>query len=112
MDEFRKTMLTGQHINHLVDYPNSAQVFPGVDLKSGVCYFLWNIEHDGDCAVTLIRGDDVVGPTKRKLGEYDVFIRDKRAAVILKKVLKHEEPSFEGLLTGDTPFGFSSVRLN
>ena len=108
MDEFRKTMLGGRHLNALVDYPNSAQVFPGVDLKSGVCYFLWDREHDGDCAVTLIREDDVVGPTDRKLDEYDVFIRDERAAVILKKVLKKEEPSFEDLLTGDTPFGLAT----
>jgi site-specific DNA-methyltransferase (adenine-specific) len=108
MDEFRKTMLTDRHISHLVDYPNSAQVFPGVDLKSGVCYFLWDRQHDGDCAVTLIRDDDVVGPTNRELDEYDVFIRDERAAVILKKVLKQEEPSFENLLTGDTPFGLAT----
>jgi site-specific DNA-methyltransferase (adenine-specific) len=72
MDEFRKTMLSDRHISHLVDYPNSGQVFPGVDLKSGVCYFLWDHEHDGDCAVTLVRDDNVVGPTNRKLGEYDV----------------------------------------
>ena len=108
MDEFRKTMLSGRHISQLVDYPNSAQVFPGVDLKSGVCYFLWDREHDGDCIATLIREHDVVGPTNRKLDEYDVFIRDERAAVILKKVLKQEEPSFEDLLTGDTPFGLAS----
>jgi site-specific DNA-methyltransferase (adenine-specific) len=108
MDEFRKTMLTDRHISHIVDYPNSAQVFPGVDLKSGVCYFLWNRESDGDCAVTLIRDYDIVGPTNRKLDEYDVFIRDERAAVILKKVLKHEEPSFADLLTGDTPFGLAT----
>ncbi len=108
MDEFRKTMLGDRHLSALVDYPNSAQVFPGVDLKSGVCYFLWDREHEGDCAVTLIRDQDVVGPTKRKLDEYDVFIRDERAAVILKKVLKKEEPSFEDLLTGDTPFGLAT----
>lgn len=108
MDEFRKSMLSGRHITHLVDYPNSAQVFPSVDLKSGVCYFLWDNEHKGDCTATLIRGDEVVGPTKRKLDEYDVFIRDERAAVILKKVLKHKEPSFEDLLTGDTPFGLAT----
>ena len=108
MEEFRKTMLSGQHINHLVDYPNSAQVFPSVDLKSGVCYFLWDHEHKGDCDATLIRGDEVVGPTKRKLDEYDVFIRDERAAEILKKVLKQKEPSFEDLLTGDTPFGLAT----
>jgi site-specific DNA-methyltransferase (adenine-specific) len=62
MDEFRKTMLGDRHLSALVDYPNSAQVFPGVDLKSGVCYFLWDSAHDGECAATLIRGDDVVGP--------------------------------------------------
>jgi site-specific DNA-methyltransferase (adenine-specific) len=114
MDEFRKTMLSDQRISHLVDYPNSAQVFPGVDLKSGVCFFLWDSEHKGGCAVTLIRDQDVVGPTIRKLDEYDVFIRDERAARILKKVLKLKEPSFEDLLTGDTPFGlatnFSAIK--
>ena len=108
MDEFRKTMLADRHISHLVDYPNSAQVFPGVDLKSGVCYFLWDHEHDEDCVVTLIREQNVVGPTSRKLDEYDVFIRDERAAVILKKVLHQQEPSFADLLTGDTPFGLAT----
>ena len=108
MAEFRKTMLSDPHISHLVDYPNSAQVFPGVDLKSGVCYFLWDRAHDGNCVVTLIRDQDVVGPSSRKLDEYDVFIRDKRAAVILNKVLKLEEPSFKDLLTGDTPFGLAT----
>jgi site-specific DNA-methyltransferase (adenine-specific) len=108
MDQFRKAMLTDGHISRLFDYPNSAQVFPGVDLKSGVCYFLWNREYNGDCAVTLIRDGDVIGPTIRKLNEYDVFIRDERAAGILQKVLTHKEPSFESLLTGDTPFGLAT----
>jgi site-specific DNA-methyltransferase (adenine-specific) len=108
MEEFRKTMLTNRRVRHLVDYPNSAQVFPGVDLKSGVCYFLWDGEHTGDCTVTLIRGEDVIGPTIRKLDEYDVFIRDARAAAILQKVLSQKEKSFEELLTGDTPFGLAT----
>jgi len=108
MDDFRKTMLGDRHIRALVDYPNSAQVFPGVDLKSGVCYFLWDREHDGDCDVTLVRDDEIVGPSQRKLNEYDVFIRDERAASILKKVISKAEDSFEDLLTGDTPFGLAS----
>ena len=108
MDEFRKKTLGDRHIRTMVDYPNSAQVFPGVDLKSGVCYFLWDREHDGDCSVTLIRDRDVVGPSRRKLNEHDVFIRDERAAAILKKILVKGERSFEELLTGDTPFGLAS----
>jgi site-specific DNA-methyltransferase (adenine-specific) len=108
MDQFRKSMLTSRHLRTLVDYPNSAEVFPGVDLKSGICYFLWSKDYMGDCAVTLIRNEDVVGPTNRRLDEYDVFIRDERAARILKKVLKPGGPSFENLLTGDTPFGLAT----
>lgn len=105
MDDFRRTMLSNRHVRHLVDYPNSAQVFPGVDLKSGVCYFLWDRDHEGECASTLVRDGQIVGPTIRRLDEYDVLIRDARAATILQKVLAHNEPSFEEVLTGDTPFG-------
>lgn len=108
MDDFRKTMLGDRRLSTLVDYPNSAQVFPGVDLKSGVCYFLWDREYNGECSVTLVRDQEVIGPTSRKLGEYDVFIRDGRAAAILDKVLQKNEASFEGLLTGDTPFGLAT----
>ncbi|WP_137803348.1 hypothetical protein [Caulobacter sp. 3R27C2-B] len=57
--------------------------------------------------MTLIR-DETVGPTSRRLDEYDVFIRDERAARILKKVLDPKEPSFSDLLTGDTPFGLAT----
>lgn len=108
MDEFRKTMLGDRSLSSLVDYPNSAQVFPGVDLKSGVSYFLWDREHKGDCKVTLIRNQDVTGPTSRRLDEFDVFIRDERAVKILKKVLAKDESSFESMLTGDTPFGLAT----
>lgn len=107
MDDFRRRMLSDRHISHLVDYPNSSQVFPGVDLKSGVCFFLRGRDYQGDCAVTLVR-DETVGPTSRRLDEYDVFIRDERAAGILKKVLDSKEPSFSDLLTGDTPFGLAT----
>lgn len=108
MDDFRRSMLADRHVRSLVDYPNSAEVFPGVDLKSGICYFLWDRDNEGECDSTLIRGADVSGPNPRKLDEYDVLIRDARAATILKKVLAFKEPSFQDLLTGDTPFGLAT----
>lgn len=108
LEDFRRSMLSSQHIRRLVDYPNSTQIFPEVDLKSGVCYFLWDTAYFGLCSSTLIRGDTVIGPVPRKLDEHDVFIRDTRAAAILKKVLAQEAPSFELLLTGDTPFGLAT----
>jgi site-specific DNA-methyltransferase (adenine-specific) len=108
MDEFRKTMLGDRHLRELVDYPAASDVFPGVEIKAGVCYFLWDAAHKGDCKVTTIRGGEVLGPIQRNLGEYDVFVRDARAVTILQKVLARREPSINTILTRDTPFGLAS----
>ncbi|HEX9046004.1 MAG TPA: Eco57I restriction-modification methylase domain-containing protein [Verrucomicrobiae bacterium] len=108
MDEFRKTMPGDGQMRELVDYPAASDVFPGVEIKAGVCYFLWDAAHEGNCMVTTIRGGEVIGPIERNLGEYDVFVRDARAVTILKKVLDRREPSINTILTRDTAFGFAS----
>ncbi|MDY0038179.1 MAG: Eco57I restriction-modification methylase domain-containing protein [Zoogloea oleivorans] len=108
LSEFRQAMLGDRRMRELVDYPAANDVFPGVEVKAGVCYFLWDAAHDGDCNVTTIRGEEVVGPMVRNLGEYDVFVRDGRAMSILRKVQKHEEPSVNTILARDKEFGWTS----
>jgi site-specific DNA-methyltransferase (adenine-specific) len=107
MDEFRKEMLGSNKLLRLVDYPVSSEVFPSVEVKGGICYFLWSNSHRGPCNVKVIRGD-VESTSLRKLDEYDVFVRDPRAIEILRKVLKAEEPSITNILTSDTPFGIAT----
>ena len=108
LSEFRRTMLEDRRIRKLVDYPVASEVFPGVEVKGGVCYFLWERDTEGDCAVTTVRGDDIVGPVNRTLGEYDIFVRDIRAVEILHKVLKFGEPSITEILSVDKEFGWTS----
>ena len=108
LSEFRRTMLDDRRIRKLVDYPVASDVFPGVEVKGGVCYFLWERDTEGDCAVTTVRGDEVVGPVNRNLGEYDVFIRDSRALDILRKVQRKKEPSIIEILSVDKEFGWTS----
>jgi len=108
LNEFRQTMLSDQRLRDLVDYPAAADVFPGVEIKAGVCYFLRDSSHDGDCNVTTIRGSEIVGPVKRNLGEYDVFVRDARAVKILHKVLDQREASINTILARDKEFGWTS----
>jgi site-specific DNA-methyltransferase (adenine-specific) len=108
LSEFRQTMLSDQRIRELVDFPAANDVFPGVEVKAGVCYFLWDAAHDGACNVTMIRGGETVGPVKRRLDEYDVFVRDSRAISILHKVLKHQEKSINTILARDKEFGWTS----
>ncbi len=58
LDEFRANMLADKHIKELVDYPNASDCFPGVEIKGGVSYFVWDSQHDGDCTIRTILGDE------------------------------------------------------
>ena len=108
LDEFRQSMLGDRRMRELVDYPAAMDVFPGVEIKAGVCYFLWDSTYKGPCNVTTIRGGETLGPTPRNLSEFDVFVRDGRAVSILQKVLARKEPSINSILTRDTAFGLAS----
>lgn len=108
MDEFRQSFLGGGHLRELSDFPASSEVFPGVEIKAGVCYFLWDSAHKGDCNVTTFRGGEVLGPFSRRLDEYDIFVRDGRAISILHKVLGREEAPINSILSRDTTFGLAS----
>ena len=108
LSDFRRTMLEDRRIRKLVDYERMDEVFPGVDFEGGVCFFLWDRDNKGDCAVTTVRGDDVVGPVDRNLAEYDILVRDSRALKILRKVLSAGEASITGILSVDKEFGWTS----
>jgi site-specific DNA-methyltransferase (adenine-specific) len=107
LDEFRKEMLGSHDLVSLVDHPVSSEVFPGVEVKGGICYFLWEASHDGPCEVTVVRGGEGHTST-RQLDDFDVFVRDPRAVEILQKVLKAGGGSITELLTADTPFGLAT----
>lgn len=108
MDEFRAKMLSSGQLRELVDFPISKDIFPGVEVKGGICYFLWEHSYIGKTNVTMIRGDDVMGPIARDLDEFNVFVRDPRAVNILRKIQAKEEPSIIDILTNDTPFGIAT----
>jgi site-specific DNA-methyltransferase (adenine-specific) len=108
LDEFRAEMLNGGHIRSLTDFPDSASAFPGVQIKGGICYFLWDRDQTGSCNVTRVSEGSENLQTNRELGEFDVFIRDERALGILRKIIAKDEPSVVPLLSGDTPFGIAT----
>lgn len=108
LSEFRRGMLADRRMKKLVDYPVASEIFPGVEIKGGACYFLWERDREGDCEVTTVRGDEVVGPVSRNLSEFDVFVRDSRSVKILRKILRFNEPSIMELLSVDKEFGWTS----
>jgi len=112
LSEFRNTMLSDQRIRELVDFPSANDVFPGVSIKAGVCYFLWDRDHTGKCNTTTVRGNQVIHTNHRDLSEFDVFVRDSRALSILRKVQSHGEPSINTILARDKEFGWTSNFKN
>ena len=108
LTEFRRSMLADRRISKLVDFPVASDVFSGVEIKGGICYFLWERDYGGVCAVTSVRNKELVGPVDRDLNEYDVFVRDSRALRILHKVLEKKETSITEILSVDKEFGWTS----
>lgn len=106
LNDFRESMLNDKSMREIVDYPNSADVFNGVDIAGGVCYFLWDRSYSGDCTVSnIIDGKKIT--TIRPLNEFSTFVRDGRAIPIIKKVFEIEKPkqTLEQTVSPQRPFG-------
>jgi site-specific DNA-methyltransferase (adenine-specific) len=100
LDEFREAMLGDNRLRSIDDYLSAADVFPGVGLKGGVCYFLWERDSPGLCRVTTRFKDWPVSTASRLLLEKgaDVFIRFNEGLSILKKVVSVETGQSESIL--------------
>ena len=105
LDDFRKTMLSDKSIRKIVDYENFKDIFPGVDLAGGACYFLWDRDNPGQCEVinkTLEHESGMV----RDLDEYPIFIRQNLALGIVRKVQKHcKAGTLSDIVSSRKPFG-------
>jgi site-specific DNA-methyltransferase (adenine-specific) len=109
LDDFRAEMLTDTHIRKVFDFPASADCFPGVQIKGGICYFLWDRDKSGLCKVTTIQGKNRSEMTRPLLENgCDIFIRYNESVRIMHKVLMKKERPFSELVSSRKPFGFAS----
>lgn len=99
LDQFRESMLTDHRVRSIDDYLTASDVFPGVGLKGGVCYFLWDRDNPGPCRVTTYYKNEQPSTATRALLEpgADVFIRFTEGLSILKKVIAVETGSSKSL---------------
>lgn len=108
LDEFRGKMLHDNRIRVIHDYLKASDCFPGVEIKGGVSYFLWDRDNGGDCEINTHENGKITSVETRPLLEKDtdVFIRYNQAIPILRKVQSLKEGSFSDLVSGNDPFGF------
>lgn len=114
LDNFRNNMLTDDRLRIIHDFVNASDCFTGVEIKGGVCYFLWDRDYHGDCTVISHSGNKIISTMSRPLLEKncDTFIRYNDAIQILHKVQALQEKTFDTIVSARKPFGFATDFRN
>ena len=113
LDDFRNTMLHDKSLKIIHDYYKGTDCFPGVEIKGGICFFLWDKNYHGDCLVISHEGEktsQAMRPLLEKGSE--VFIRYNDAITILRKIQAKKENSFSDIVSSNDPFGFDVREEN
>lgn len=107
LDTFRDEMLNDNRIRIIHDFLNANECFPGVKIKGGVCYFLWNRDNKGLCSFNTHRNNKIISSKERPLLEKDceTLIRYNEAITILTKVQKFNEKTMDTQVSSRKPFG-------
>lgn len=111
LDDFRQEMLCDNSLIEIHDYPDATDVFPGVQIKGGVMYFLWDRDNKGLCSVSNYKSRKLVSKAIRPLLENDAetFIRFNEAISILNKVKEKQEVSIKSQISARKPFGLDTT---
>lgn len=109
LDDFRKEMLSDKKLTKVVDYFDSNECFPGVDISGGVCYFLWERDRERICEITTIRsGEKSIMERPLLEVDNDSFIRFNEAVSIYRKIKSLKEQSFNKYISSRKPFGITT----
>lgn len=113
LSKFRKNMLTDKKLLSIYDFPETSDCFPGLNVRGGVCYFLWGKEYNGE---TLVVNNikNTSNYLKRPLleGNAETFIRYNNAISILRKIQKINEKTMDTVVLSRNPFNIPSNYSN
>ena len=118
LDTFRDEMLNDVHIAELHDFLKPDLVFKGVNLRGGVCYFLWDKNYDNTKKPTKVftyKNDlsPEVNSRNLKTKDSEIFIRHGLAIEIFNKIKRHSNfESIENHVSSRKPFGFDGNIVN
>lgn len=89
----------------------TSDVFPGVQIKGGVCFFLWQRDDRGLCKVSTYSKVNGISVAQRPLLEpgANVFIRYNEAISIIEKVRRRDEKSIMDQISSRRPFGLPTT---
>jgi hypothetical protein len=111
LDNFRASMLGDGKLAEIHDYPETELVFPGVNIRGGVCYFRWAQAHAGSTRVTNYSKEHAPVTSVRPPLEPGLssFVRYNDAISILSKVRAKGEETYDSRVQSRNPFGIPST---
>lgn len=111
LDDFRGRMLNDNRLTVIHDVIVPQDVFPTVQIKGGICYFLWDSLNPKDCTVVTHFNGVITSTAVRPLLEegLDTFIRFNEAVNIIHKVRALKEPSIKSIVSARKPFGLDTT---
>lgn len=111
LGKYRNEMLTCGHIKTLITYADGKDLFPNVEIKGGICYYLYNRHHSGACDYSFIK-NGLTENIAMDLSDFDILIREPMLSKIVKKVTDKARKANMGfvdsIISNDTPFGIPS----
>jgi site-specific DNA-methyltransferase (adenine-specific) len=111
LDAFRDEMLHDNRLKEIHDFPETVDCFPGLNIRGGVCYFLWDKhKNDDKCIVNNYKQSKVTSVLKRPLLEEgtNIFVRYNSGIDILHKVRKFNEQTMDQVVSSRKPFGIGT----
>ena len=110
LEDFRQHMLADSHIKELHDFPQTEDCFPGVNIRGGVCYFVWDRAYDNTKnltkVITHVKNQEKEVMRSMQYEDLDIFIRYGEALSIIGKVMAKREPVISTIVSSLRPFGF------
>lgn len=124
LDQFRNNMLNDIHFKTFHNYITAKDVFPTVNLRGGVNYFVWSKYYDNSktgIRVVTIQNNKVIddGVREFKLSESDLFISENKALALLNRLVTDNviDMAYETsdimlykFVSERNPFGFTTVE--
>lgn len=112
LNEFRDQMLNDTHISELHDFLKPELIFQNINLRGGICYFMWDKGYDNTKGLTKVftYKDDLIpkmNTRSLKTEDSDILIRHSIGIEMINKINSHSEfESFENHISSLRPFGF------
>ena len=117
LDDFRNAMLEDATIQELHDFLHPEEVFPGTNNRGGICYLMWNAQHDNrrsPVTITTHEGEGRTSVSHRNLRfrDMDIFVRYSKAIEIVSKVVPEGTDTISNYVSAAKAFGYRTFFIN